>query len=83
MNKHMTFARFDAILEELGFRKTVIPGSHVNYYHDKTDTLQMIRLHEPDDLVPAYVLAATRLQMDGLGILDAKDFDEVFRLAAA
>src|SRR5437773_818963 len=62
MNNRITFARFDAVLEELGFKKTVIPTSHVNYRHEASDTLLMIRLHQPDDFVPDYVMTSTQLQ---------------------
>ena len=51
MNNRITFAQFDAVLEELGFSKTVIPTSHVNYRHEASDTQLMVRLHKPADFV--------------------------------
>ena len=83
MNKRITFAQFDGVLEELGFKKTIIPTSHVNYRHEASDTLLMIRLHQPDDFVPEYVMASTQLQLDGRGVIGAAEFEDRFRSTAA
>ncbi len=79
----ITFARFDAILAELGFRKQVIPGSHVNYRHPGLKTPLVVRLHKPKEMVPSYVLLGTRVELDNFGIIAAEEFEELLKAAAA
>jgi hypothetical protein len=81
--KQITFAHFDAVLQELGSRKTVVAGSHFNCRDRRTGSWLMIRSHAPDEIVPDYVMAATRLQLDGRGVIDTKRFDELLQTAAA
>ena len=83
MLSNITFAQFDAILEELGFRKQVIRGSHVNYWHEELKSPLLIRLHRPKDRVPTYVLLGTRVELDNFGIIAAEDFEEKLKAAAA
>lgn len=82
MNSHVPFARFDAVLEDLGFQKQVIKGSRVNYRHASLDKPVKIKLHKPKDFVPNYFLAATPIQLDGLGIIPATEFDVTLEAAA-
>lgn len=83
MTKRIYFAQFDAFMASVGFRITVVPRSHVNYYHEESDTLLPIRLHKPTDFVPDYWIASARGQLDRRGILDAKDFEEKLNAVAA
>ena len=83
MNSPITFAQFDASMQELGFRKEVIKGSHVNYWHDQWDKPYMTMLHKPKDLVPNYLLAGTRIQLENLGLVTSDQFDELLQSAAA
>ncbi len=43
----------------------------------------MVRLHKPKDLVPGYVLPATRVELKRFGIIAATDFEPMLRTAAA
>ena len=52
MNSSITFAQFDAAMQELGFRIEAVKGSHVNYWHDGWDKPYMTQFHKPKDLVP-------------------------------
>jgi hypothetical protein len=83
MSEHISFAQFDAILRDLGFEKAVVPGSSVVYYHKPTDTTMPVRLMRPDELIPDYLLAAARSQLDGRGIIEATAFDRMIRIPAA
>jgi predicted RNA binding protein YcfA (HicA-like mRNA interferase family) len=83
MNSEITFGQLDAVLEELGFRKEVIKGSHVNYWHAGWETPIMVRLHKPRELIPHYLLAGMRVQLENLGIIAAKEFDQMLEKVAA
>ncbi len=83
MTDRVTFAPFDAALSDLGFQKQVIPSSHVNDRHPHRDAPLMVRLHKPKDLVPGYVLPATRVELKRFGIIAATDFEPMLRTAAA
>lgn len=83
MNSSITFAQFDAAMEELGFRIEPVKGSHVNYWHDGWDKPYMTQSHKPKDLVPNFVLAGTRIQLQHLGLATGDQFDEMLQSAAA
>lgn len=83
MIRRIPFAQFDSVLRELGFQKKVVPGKHIAYFHEASDTVMAVRLMEPDELVPDYQMAATRSQLDGRGIIDADEFEEMLKTAAA
>ncbi len=82
VNSRITFGQLDAALEHLGFRKEVVEGSHVNYWHPDWKTPYMAQLHKPKDLVPNFVLAGTRSQMEHLGIVASSDFDAMLQSTA-
>ena len=82
-NSRVAFSQLDAVLAELGFRKSVIPGDCVAYRHARTTDLIAVRLHEPSDPVPDYVMAAVRRQLDLQGVVDADHFDRMLLAAAA
>ena len=83
MSKRVTFAQFDAILEELGFRKSVVTESHVNYRRAAGDTPLMVRLHKPNEFVPDYELAYVRHELEWSGIIEPANFDEKLLAVAA
>ncbi len=83
MTERITFAQFDAAMEELGFRKEVVKGSHVNYWHAGWSDPYMTRLHKSNDIVPGYVLDGTRFQLESLGIIAGAEFDQLLHSAAA
>ena len=83
MTNRISFAQMDRILQDAGFQKTVIPGKGIAYHHAPTDTLFPVRLHKPNEMVPDYLLAAARSQLDGRGIMDAANFEELLKAAAA
>jgi hypothetical protein len=83
MNKHITFSQLEHVLLELGFRKKIVPQSCVTYEYPTKNSLLVVRLHEPDELVPDYVMVATRGQLDGQGVVAAADFDAMLHAIAA
>lgn len=84
LSKLITFAQFDRIMAQLGFDKTVLPDRKgAVYKHAPTKTIFPVRPHKPSDYVPDYYLAGARSQFDGRGIIDAEEFEEMLRAAAA
>src|SRR5438105_12576479 len=83
MLEPIRFARYDSILLELGFKKKVVPGKYIVYWHQPSDTVMPVRLMKPDELVPDYQMAATRSQLDGRGIIEAADFEEMLKAITA
>ena len=83
MNKTVTFAQLEHILTELGFVKNVVPKTGVAYEHPPTQTLFVVRLHKPDEIVPGKVLLAAQLQLDGRGVIEAAEFEQMLRNVAA
>jgi predicted RNA binding protein YcfA (HicA-like mRNA interferase family) len=79
----VTFAQFDAILEQLGFEKTVIPGSHLNYKHPKSGAFLLAQIHKPSDLVPTYVLLGTRGNLEIQGVIAKDEFERMLQAVAA
>lgn len=79
----ITFAQLENVLEEIGFTKTVLPDTGVVYRHANSDSMLVVRLHKPREVVPDYVMAATRLQLDEQGIIEGDDFDAMLRATAA
>jgi len=83
VSNRITFAQLDAVLDQLGFRKTVVPGSHVNYNHPETGALLLVQLHKPKDLVPGYVLMGTRGDLEIQGVIAREDFERMLQAVAA
>jgi hypothetical protein len=83
MTNRVTFAQLERILLDVGFTKKVLPGKGVVFHHAPSETPFPVRAYKPNEKVPDYLLAAARGQLDGRGILDAKDFDERLNAVAA
>ncbi len=83
VSNRVTFAQFDAVLDQLGFKKTVIRGSHVNYDHPETGVFLMAQLHKPSDLVPSYVLFGARVELEYQGVIARDDFLKLLEAVAA
>jgi hypothetical protein len=83
MNRQITFARFEQIITKLGFAKKMGPQKGVAYFHSPTDTILLVRSHKPSDLVPWHVLASSRVQLDGRGIVSAEEYERMLETAAA
>lgn len=84
LSKLLTFAQFDRVLTELGFRRIVLPDRKaVIYRHERIPFFFPMRPHRRNQYVPDYYLAGARSQLDSLGIIDAEEFEEMLRAAAA
>ena len=69
-------------MQELGFRIEVIKGSHANHWHEGWDRPSMTQAHKLKDLVPNFVLAGMRIQLQHLGTASPDPFDEMLQSAA-
>lgn len=83
MTERVTFGQIEAVLAELGFRKSVVPGSHVNYEHPEAGMIAPVRLHKSRDVVPSYVLAGIRHDLEVLGVIAGSELDAKLRGVAA
>jgi len=82
-NNRITFGRLEAVLKNLGFVKKVVPDTGVGYNHAPTGAIVIVRHHKPNELVPDYVMAAARHELDQQGVIEPKDFEEMLKAAAA
>lgn len=82
-SKSITFAQFEQVLTGLGFRRKAVPEKGIAYVHAATDTIILVRAHKPSEPVPWHILASSRVQLDGRGVIAAADFDEMLKAAAA
>jgi predicted RNA binding protein YcfA (HicA-like mRNA interferase family) len=82
-SNHITFARLESVLKELGFVKKVVPGTGVGYKHPPTGALVVVRLHKPREIVPDYVIVGVRHELEWQGVIEAKEFEEMLQAAAA
>ena len=83
MNKHVTYAQFEAVLLELGFQKKVIPKDCVTYGHAPSKTLLVVPPHMPQDPVPSHVMVSARHHLDWNGVINPDALDEMLHAAAA
>lgn len=83
MTERITFAQLETILAELGFAKSIIPGSHVNYEHPEVGMLAPVRLHQAREAVPSYVVATVRHDLEVLGVITGSEFEQMLKVAAA
>ncbi len=82
-NNSITYAQFEAVLAELGFRKKVIPNDCVAYDHKPSKTLLVAPLHKPQDIVPWNVIASARHHLDWNGVIEPDALEEMLQAAAA
>jgi hypothetical protein len=68
-----------AILEELGFERRVIPGSHVVFAHRPTETLVMLPIARGNQTVRMANVVSTRFILDSKGIANRRRWDELVR----
>jgi len=80
--KQITFSQLDQVLKELGFCKKVVPDTGVAYKHSPSGLVLAVRLHKPNEVVPDYVMVATRGQLDRHGVIETKDFEEMLKATA-
>ncbi len=83
MTDRITYSRLDAVLQQLGFSKSVEPGKLVGYRHDASDTILLYRRHRPADAVPVGSLAATRRLLVDRGLVTPDEWDAMLHSVAA
>ena len=69
------FHNLEEVLLKLGFVKQVVPDLYILFQHQATDTLLVFPLLNDSDPVPQRNLVASRVMVDGRGILEASAFD--------
>src|SRR4051812_50174227 len=74
-NSDVTFAVFDALLREAGFKKVEQPDAVFRYVHAASDTDVLVRVRDLQAPVPWGTFASTRKILDGRGVLACAEFD--------
>ena len=83
MTERITFGQLEAVLADLGFKKTVIPGSHVNFEHPEAGMIAPVRLYKARELASRFALAGIRHDLEVLGVVNGSQFDEMLKAVAA
>lgn len=71
------FSKLRALLLELGFRETVVPDSHIGFRHELSDTTIMLPIYKGDDLLLPRHIVPVRTLLDGKGLLEGDEFDQM------
>jgi hypothetical protein len=74
-NNTVQFAALDDFLQGLGFKKTVVPDSHVAFEQKKTGAVLMFRVYRPNEKVESVKLAAVRHLLIEKGLVQPESFD--------
>jgi hypothetical protein len=83
MNDLITYAKLQQVLHRLGFRETVVPGSHVVYSGREPGVLLLYPLYQPEAPVSWADLAKTRRFLVEWGFTKEDGFDSLFQDTAA
>lgn len=75
----MTYRQFWTLLQDLGLQRTLVPGSHVRFTHQPTDTLLMFPIVRGRERVRPHHLAATRFMLDAKGLVSRERWDALQR----
>jgi len=73
----LKFSKLRQILLELGFRQVEISDKAIGFEHEQSDTLLVLPIYNPNQFVMPHHLLYIRIQLDGRGVMDAEDFDEL------
>jgi len=83
MSDRVTYTQLDAVLSQLGFRKSAGPASHVVYRHDATETRLLFPKHRARDWVPSASIVGMRKLLVDRGVVAAEQLEEMLLAAAA
>jgi hypothetical protein len=61
----------------LDFTETVVPKSHVRFYHEESGTDIILTIYRSNQIVLPHHLLSIRVQLDGRGVMEADDFDDL------
>jgi hypothetical protein len=78
-----SFATLQHLLEGLGFVRKKVDCPQLVFEHTPSDTWFLFRAYKPRDKVTAADLIGVRKILDGRGVLDEDDFDELLQQSSA
>jgi predicted RNA binding protein YcfA (HicA-like mRNA interferase family) len=79
VRKPVTYATLKKMLHKLGFKDTVVPGSHVVFTYPEPNTLLIYRDYRPEETISWADMAATRRFLDAWGLVEADTFETVLQ----
>jgi hypothetical protein len=71
------FSKLRQLLLDLEFTETVVPGSHIGFRHDPSDTTIMLPCYKGNEIVAPRHQAPIRTLLDGKGLLSGEEFDRI------
>jgi hypothetical protein len=71
------FAKLRQLLLERGFRQVEFSDRAVGFQHDESDTLIVLPLYRANQVVLPHHLLSVRVQLDGRGLMEGDEFDEL------
>src|SRR4051812_30893732 len=74
-----TFTTLKRVLLDLGFQTRILPGLHVMFEHQSSDTLVILRPYRDDEVIEQGTLAGIRRLLDEKGVIDRSRLDELLR----
>jgi hypothetical protein len=83
MNKAITFAQLQTLLQGLGFHETVLPSSHLVFSGPEPKMLLFYRVYRPDEVLDWTDLAKPRRFLDAWGLVEESAFETLLQAPAA
>jgi predicted RNA binding protein YcfA (HicA-like mRNA interferase family) len=78
-----TYHDLTGLLEQLGFQRESVEGSHHAFRHKASDTLIVLAAFQPESPLRSEDLVSVRRHLDSRGLMDARAFDRRFPRSAA
>ena len=82
-NKRINFAQFEKVMKELGFQKRLAPERAVVFKHSTLDSIVIVRMYKPKEIIPDFVMIGTKVQLDRQGVVEEAEFEKMFQAVAA
>ncbi len=73
----MKYSELSAILEELGFERRVVRGSHVLFTHQASETAIMLPIARATETVRTANVVSTRFMLDAKGLADQRKWRQL------
>ena len=75
----MKNSELTAILEDLGFERRVVRGSHVLFTHSPSETVIMLPIARASETVRTANVVSTRFMLDAKGIANQHKWEQLVR----
>ena len=82
-NNSISFATLEGLLSDLGFVKTVVPGSHMTFEQPKSGAVLLFRLYRPNERIESVKLEAVRHLLVEKGFVERERFDDLLLKTSA